>query len=72
MLLLLGGAFPAQHADAGEFLRGGDRTAWYQWREVLLRSPAEYEQAKADEGEITPYTDPRLVHNEATYAKFLA
>ena len=39
---------------------------------MLLRSPAEYEQAKADEGEITHFTDPRLIRNEAAYAKFLS
>ena len=61
----------AAHAQAGSHLRGEALHAWCNWREVLLRTPAERDAALAANGVPEPHTDENLRRRPRNYARFL-
>ena len=60
------------HAKPCEILTGEALEAWCDWREVLLRSPAERDEAIQRDGNVDPFTDPALLKKPSEYAYFLS
>ena len=59
------------HADPSLQLVGEDLNAWQNWREVLLCTPSEHAAIVQQEGEVTPFTDLRLVLSQTRYVTFI-
>ena len=70
-----GSRFPVQPcskmADGADFLTGSDFEAWRDWRQVLLRSPSELQEAVALEGRVAPHTDPELKRKPRCCARLI-
>ena len=58
-------------ADGEHLLAGEDLEAWTNWRSVLLRTPAELQEARVEHGEPIPYTDANLRKKPKAYAEFV-
>ena len=58
-------------ADGPALLTGSDLEAWSDWRQILLRSPSEFQEAIALEGRVSPRTDPELKRKPRCYARLV-